>query len=111
YTSTNPIWPLANKYKMRSFLSDWNNLSYNIYGQEGGILPQSVVARPYKLASLSSDFSSNLSTLLQKTGGEDISILASQRTFGHVPITPLEMAIDFFMYDFEMAGLITMCRL
>ncbi|GLJ36664.1 hypothetical protein SUGI_0737610 [Cryptomeria japonica] len=99
----NPIWPLANKYKMRSFLSDWNNLSYNIYGQEGGILPQSVVARPYKLASLSSDFSSNLSTLLQKSGGEDISILASQRTFGHVPITPLEMAIDFFMYDFEIA--------
>ncbi|GLJ18931.1 hypothetical protein SUGI_0338570 [Cryptomeria japonica] len=46
---------------------------------------------------------SNLSTLLQKSGGEDISILASQRTFGHVPITPLEMAIDFFLYDFEIA--------
>ncbi|GLJ29989.1 hypothetical protein SUGI_0592890 [Cryptomeria japonica] len=50
----NPIWSLANNYKLRSFLSDWSNLSYNIYDQD-------------------------------------------------VPITPLEMAIDFFMYDFEIA--------
>ncbi|XP_059075146.1 polyamine oxidase 6-like [Cryptomeria japonica] len=28
-----------------------------------------------------------------------------------VLITPLEMAIDFFMHDFEIAGLISMCRL
>ena len=30
----NPIWPLAKKYKLRTFKSDWSNLSYNIYHQE-----------------------------------------------------------------------------
>lgn len=99
----NPIWTLANKYDLKTFYSDWSNLSYNIYAQEGGILPQSVVAGPYEKASASSDFSANLSTTLTENGAEDISILASQRVFGHVPETPLEMAIDFFFYDFEIA--------
>lgn len=99
----NPIWPLAKKYELRTFYSDWSNLSYNIYHQEGGILPQSLVARPYALATSSSDFSSKLSESFHKSGEEDVSILASQRTFGHVPVTPLEMAIDFYFYDFEIA--------
>jgi len=30
----NPIWPLAKKYKLQTFKSDWSNLSYNIYHQE-----------------------------------------------------------------------------
>lgn len=99
----NPIWSLAQKYKLRTTYSDYSNISYNIYHQEGGILPQSVVARPYALGNASSDFSSSLSEYFRKSGQEDISILASQRAFGHVPVTPLEMALDFYFYDFEIA--------
>jgi polyamine oxidase len=55
------------------------------------------------LATASSDFSSNLSESFNKSGEEDVSILASQRAFGHVPVTPVEMAIDYYLYDFEIA--------
>ncbi|GLJ36657.1 hypothetical protein SUGI_0737450 [Cryptomeria japonica] len=101
--NVNPIWTLANKYSLRTFKSDWHNISYNIYDQEGGILPHSVVAEPYERALASSEFSENLSLTFTESGEEDISILASQRVFGHVPTTPLEMAIDFFFYDFEIS--------
>ncbi|GLJ36654.1 hypothetical protein SUGI_0737400 [Cryptomeria japonica] len=101
--NVNPIWPLAQKYNLRNFKSDWSNLSYNIYDQEGSLLPQSVVAGPFEKATESSDFSANLSETFTANGEDDISILASQRVFGHIPTTPLEMAIDFFFYDFEIA--------
>ncbi|GLJ36658.1 hypothetical protein SUGI_0737470 [Cryptomeria japonica] len=80
--NVNPIWTLVNKYNLRSFTSDWDNLSYNIYDQEGGILPQSVVAEPFERATASSEFC---------------------RVFGHVPTTPLEMAIDYYFYDYEIS--------
>lgn len=34
---------------------------------------------------------------------EDISLLASQRLKNHVPSTPVEMAIDYYTYDYEFA--------
>ncbi|XP_057817271.1 polyamine oxidase 7 [Cryptomeria japonica] len=101
--NVNPIWTLANKYNLLTFKSNYDNISYNIYDQEGGILPQSVVAEPYERALASSEFSENLSLTFRENGEEDISILASQRVSGHVPTTPLEMAIDFFVYDYETA--------
>eukprot|EP00253_Pinus_taeda_P006421 PITA_06421 len=99
----NPIWSLAQKYKLRTSYSDYSNISNNIYHQDGGLLPQSVVARPYALATASSEYSSKLSKSFQQNGEEDISILTSQRIFGYVPMTPLEMAIDYYFYDFEVA--------
>jgi polyamine oxidase len=86
-----------------TFKSDWSNLGYNIYHQEGGIFPKSVVARPYALATPSCDFSSKILESFRKSGEEDISIFASKRTFGHVLVIPLEMAIDYYFYDFEIA--------
>eukprot|EP00252_Welwitschia_mirabilis_P025972 TRINITY_DN8314_c0_g1_i1.p1 TRINITY_DN8314_c0_g1~~TRINITY_DN8314_c0_g1_i1.p1 ORF type:complete len:528 (-),score=50.91 TRINITY_DN8314_c0_g1_i1:115-1668(-) len=99
----NPIWTLANKYKLRNFISDWSNISSNIYRQSGGLHPQSETARPYKMATLASDFASELSESLKRKHLEDISILSAQRVHGYVPQTPLEMAVDFFFYDFEIA--------
>eukprot|EP01018_Ginkgo_biloba_P022631 Gb_10592 [translate_table: standard] len=69
----------------------------------GTLLPQSVVAVPYDLAIASSECSSKLAASLKLNGEEDISILASQRVFGHVPTSALEMAIDYFFYDAEIA--------
>ncbi|KAH9304248.1 hypothetical protein KI387_008652, partial [Taxus chinensis] len=99
----NPIWTLANKYNLSTFYSDYSNISYNIYSQEGDLLPQSEVAPVFDKASDQSDFSENISDTFRANGIEDISILTSQRIYKHVPTTPLEMAIDFYFYDFESA--------
>ncbi|KAH9314939.1 hypothetical protein KI387_023566, partial [Taxus chinensis] len=101
--NVNPIWTFSNKYNLRKFYSDYSNISYNIYSQEGDILPQSVVAPAFEKASAQSDFSENISLSFRANGEEDISILSSQRVFRHVPTTPVEMAIDFYYYDFETA--------
>ncbi|GLJ36650.1 hypothetical protein SUGI_0737340 [Cryptomeria japonica] len=99
--NVNPIWTLANKYKLRTFKSNWDNISNNIYDQEGHILPQRVVAKPYEQAVALSDACEELSSTMKENGEKDISILVSQRICGYIPTTRLEMAIDFFLYDFE----------
>ncbi|KAH9304246.1 hypothetical protein KI387_008650, partial [Taxus chinensis] len=101
--NVNPIWTLANKYNLTKFYSDYSNITYNIYSQEGDLLPQSEVAPVFDKASDQSDFSENISDTFKANGIEDISILSSQRIYQHVPTTPLEMAIDFYFYDFESA--------
>eukprot|EP01018_Ginkgo_biloba_P021871 Gb_25001 [translate_table: standard] len=101
----NPIWELTHKYKIRTCYSNFGNVSYNIYDNQGKLLPQSLVGLAFRRAKESSVFSAKLSVSLQACGKEDISVLTAQSLFGHIPSTALEMAIDYFFYDFETAGI------
>ena len=74
----NPIWSLAQKYKLRTFYSDYSNISNNIYHQDGGLLPQSVVARPYALATASSEYSPKLSKSLQQNERKRLFIMINE---------------------------------
>ncbi|CBI28517.3 hypothetical protein VitviT2T_000721 [Vitis vinifera] len=99
----NPIWEMVNKIKLKTFFSDYDNVSSNTYKQVGGLYAESVAQ--HLLDSLDNvvEFSENLSTLLTAKKQEDISVLTAQRLKNRVPSTPLEMAIDYYNYDYEFA--------
>ncbi|KAF8390403.1 hypothetical protein HHK36_024929 [Tetracentron sinense] len=99
----NPIWEMVNKLQLKTFYSDYDNLSSNTYKQVGGAYPESVAKASLDFAEELAEFSSNISTSLSAHRQEDISILASQRLKNHVPSTPIEMAIDYYTYDYEFA--------
>ncbi|XP_050225609.1 polyamine oxidase 1-like [Mercurialis annua] len=100
----NPLIDIANKLKLRTFYSDYENITANTYKQEGGLYPKKEVDEAYQVASDRDDFSEKLSEKLSaKKKDVDISILAAQRIYKRVPTTPLEMVIDFYYNDFEDA--------
>ncbi|OAY30888.1 polyamine oxidase 1 [Manihot esculenta] len=100
----NPLLDIARKLKLRTTLSNYENLTSNTYKQEGGLYPSKLVEKVDKVASARDDFCVALSKKLSsKKKDVDISILASQRMFNKVPITPLEMVIDFYHNDYEDA--------
>ncbi|KAI3879699.1 hypothetical protein MKX03_036556 [Papaver bracteatum] len=97
----NPIWTMVNQIGLKTYYSDYDHLSANTYKQMGGVYEKSIAQKAYDTADEISEFSKNLSVALTREGIEDISILASQRLGSHVPSTPLEMAIDYYTYDYE----------
>ncbi|MCO5553578.1 hypothetical protein L7F22_007101 [Adiantum nelumboides] len=99
----NPIWTLAKKNNLDVSYSDFDNISSNTYSEDGTLLPLSVTEPHFDLADASLNYTNELSNSLNAHGEGDISILTAQRIFGVIPSTPLEMAIDFFYYDFENA--------
>lgn len=100
----NPIWPMVNEQlKLKNFYSDFDNLSSNTYKQKGGLYNQTFAEAAYNAADVLSEFSEKVSTSLTATRQEDISILASQRLLNKVPSSPIEMAIDYYKYDYEFA--------
>ncbi|XP_058091671.1 polyamine oxidase 1-like isoform X1 [Magnolia sinica] len=99
----NPIWPMVNKLKLKTFFSNYDNLSSNTYQQTGGLHKESFAKATLDMADKLSEFSTNVSTSLTASRLEDISILASQRLMTMVPSTPIEMAVDYYKYDYEFA--------
>ncbi|GAV75224.1 Amino_oxidase domain-containing protein [Cephalotus follicularis] len=102
----NIVHDIANKINLKSFYSDYSNLSSNTYKQEGGLYAKNEVEAQIEIADARSDFCSNLSRILSAdpTNKEnDISILAAERLYKKVPRTPVEMVVDFFYNDFEDA--------
>lgn len=99
----NPVLPLANTLKLRKFRSDWSNISANIYRQQGGLYDKSEAQAAFDMGEKLEAFVENVSLRLEAHKEKDISILAAQRLMNYVPSTPLEMAIDFSLYDFESA--------
>ncbi|XP_026389301.1 polyamine oxidase-like isoform X2 [Papaver somniferum] len=95
----NPIWTMANKIGLKTFYSQWNNISANIYKQKGGLYNVSVAEKAYNSMNELYEFSRNCSVLLSRHREEDISVLVSQRLNNKIPSTPLEMAIDYFSCD------------
>jgi polyamine oxidase len=102
----NIITDIANKIKLKTFYSDFANLSSNTYKQNGGLYRKKVVEAEIEIADETSDFCSNLSKIFSSKGNNidnDISILAAQRLYKKVPRTPVETVVDFFYNDFEDA--------
>ncbi|CAA7393489.1 unnamed protein product [Spirodela intermedia] len=97
----NPIWTLANKLRLRSFLSEFGNLSSNVYqtGLYEASTAQKVVDNADKVAEAAAEFTKSLS----QSGQDDISVLTFQRLSQSVPSTAIDMAVDYFNHDYEFA--------
>ncbi|XP_022632810.1 polyamine oxidase 1 isoform X1 [Vigna radiata var. radiata] len=93
---SNPVWELANEFGLRTYFADYSNVRYNIYDRSGKIFPRGIAADSYKKA---------VESAIQKfwneedVGGSDNG--STSKT--DPPSTPLELAIDFILHDFEMA--------
>ncbi|XP_022897695.1 polyamine oxidase 1-like [Olea europaea var. sylvestris] len=94
---SNPVWELARQSNLRTCFSDYSNARYNIYDDSGKIFPSGIASDSYKKA---------VETAIRNLRNEDsnrdadVSVLAETPT---VPKTPIELAIDFILHDFEMA--------
>ncbi|KAK4372144.1 hypothetical protein RND71_007528 [Anisodus tanguticus] len=94
---SNPVWELALQSNLRTCFSDYSNARYNIYDHSGKIFPSGIAADSYKKA-----VDSAIQKLKSEEGNHyhDASILAETPS---TPKTPIELAIDFILHDFEMA--------
>ncbi|KAJ9685637.1 hypothetical protein PVL29_017607 [Vitis rotundifolia] len=101
---SNPVWELARNSGLRTCFSDYSNARYNIYDRSGKIFPSGVAADSYKKA-----VESAIQMIRHQEanhhggggiGGADLSKLSEQLSD---PKTPIELAIDFILHDFEMA--------
>ncbi|CAA6659180.1 unnamed protein product [Spirodela intermedia] len=97
----NPIWNLARKLKLRTFFSDFENISANVYQQVNGLYDATVVQAALDRAVNVSKAAAVFSEALPPSGLEDISVLTFQRLQKHVPSTALDMVIDYSNHDGE----------
>nr|AJP16789.1 polyamine oxidase 1 [Citrus trifoliata] len=97
---SNPVWELASKSGLRTCFSDYTNARYNIYDRSGKIIPSGVAADSYKKAVESAI--ANLKNL-EATNSNIGEVIKAAMELPSSPKTPLELAIDFILHDFEMA--------
>lgn len=95
---SNPVWELANDSGLRTCFSDYSNARYNIYDGSGTIFPSGVAADSYKKAVDSAI--QQLRSQEANRGGADVTRVTELPS---TPKTPIELAIDFILHDFEMA--------
>ncbi|WCJ36059.1 Polyamine oxidase 1 [Euphorbia peplus] len=99
---TNPLMEIAHKLKLKTSLSDFDNITSNTYKQEGGLYSKEEVEQVDEVATARDSFCEKFSQMLStKKKDVDVSILAAQRIYKSVPTSPLEMVVDFFHNDFE----------
>ncbi|XP_021736253.1 polyamine oxidase 1-like isoform X1 [Chenopodium quinoa] len=87
---SNPVWELANRAGLRTCFSDYSNARYNIYDRGGKIFPSKFAADLYKKA---------VDSAIQQLKDE----VDNTKEPPNLPKTPIELAIDFILHDFEMA--------
>ncbi|KAL0709466.1 hypothetical protein Bca4012_016444 [Brassica carinata] len=92
---SNPVWELASRLNLRTCFSDYTNARYNIYDRSGEIFPTRFAADSYKKAVDSAIL--KLKSLEAECSGQEAEEAPSS------PETPIELAIDFILHDFEMA--------
>ncbi|PIN27154.1 Amine oxidase [Handroanthus impetiginosus] len=88
----NPVWEMARRSNLRTCFSDYTNARYNIYDSTGKIFPSGIAAETYNKA---------VQSAIEKLRNEECNIIADQTPSG--PKSPIELAIDFILHDFEMA--------
>ncbi|XP_056164335.1 polyamine oxidase 1-like [Syzygium oleosum] len=93
----NPVWELAAKSSLRTCLSDFSHARYNIYDRSGKVFPREVAADSYRKAV---DSATEKSRNQQETDGGDYFSGATEPP--STAKTPLELAIDFVLHDYEM---------
>ncbi|GFP92395.1 polyamine oxidase 1 [Phtheirospermum japonicum] len=86
----NPVWELARQSNLRTCFSDYSNARYNIYDHSGKIFPSGVAAHSYQKA---------VESAIQKLRNQESNIPETPSA----PESPIELAIDFILHDFEMA--------
>ncbi|KAG8391207.1 hypothetical protein BUALT_Bualt01G0163800 [Buddleja alternifolia] len=91
---SNPVWELARQSNLRTCLSDYTHARYNIYDHSGKIFPSGVAADSYQKA-----VESAIQNLRNQKSNPDFAV--SETPSG--PKSPIELAIDFILHDFEMA--------
>ncbi|KAK4746243.1 hypothetical protein SAY87_012555 [Trapa incisa] len=91
---SNPVWELANKSGIRTCFSDYSHARYNIYDRSGKIFPSGLAADSYKKA---------VDSAIEKLRNLEVGDLAKTTEQSSAPRTPIELAIDFILHDFEMA--------
>ncbi|KAL8496067.1 hypothetical protein ACS0TY_019971 [Phlomoides rotata] len=89
---SNPVWELARQFNLRTCFSDYSNARYNIYDHSGKIFPSGVAAHSYQKA---------VESAMQKLRNEESNSVIAETP--SAPKTPIELAIDFILHDFEMA--------
>ncbi|KAJ4970654.1 hypothetical protein NE237_003753 [Protea cynaroides] len=93
---SNPVWELACKSGLRTCFSDYSNARFNIYDQNGKIFPSGLAAASYSKA---------VDSALQELRNQEAKLCghftASEPPSS--PKTPIDLAIDFILHDFEMA--------
>ncbi|KAA8520220.1 hypothetical protein F0562_014476 [Nyssa sinensis] len=127
---SNPVWELAHKSGLRTCFSDYSNARYNIYDPSGKIFPSGVAADSYKKAVESAIQKLRNQEANHETDVPRLSeppsylpplvlvwlYLKNQLLVSLIfiftfeisrcysaPKTPIELAIDFILHDFEMA--------
>ncbi|KAM3323444.1 polyamine oxidase 1 [Capsicum chacoense] len=93
---SNPVWELALQSNLRTCYSDYSNARYNIYDHSGKIFPSGIAADSYKKA-----VDSAIQKLKSEEGNHHESTEDAETPA--TPKTPIELAIDFILHDFEMA--------
>ncbi|KAL3693588.1 hypothetical protein R1sor_007239 [Riccia sorocarpa] len=96
----NPIWALARQVKLQTTLFDQSNLSSNVYTASGALPPQTDVDA---VTTARNDYITSLGESLSANRDHDISVLTAERLYGSVPSAPVELALDYFLYDYEFA--------
>ncbi|KAL1362532.1 hypothetical protein HN51_010789 [Arachis hypogaea] len=94
---SNPVWELAAKSGLRTFFSDYSNARYNIYDRSGKIFPSGIATDSYQKAVDSAIQN------LRNQEAESVGDHSSTSKVTEPPSTPIELAIDFILHDFEMA--------
>jgi polyamine oxidase len=92
---SNPVWELASRFNLRTCFSDYTNARFNIYDRSGKIFPTGIASDSYKKAVDSAIL--KLKSLEAQCSGQVAEEAPSS------PKTPIELAIDFILHDFEMA--------
>ncbi|XVE76755.1 hypothetical protein DITRI_Ditri13aG0006400 [Diplodiscus trichospermus] len=95
---SNPVWELAAQLGLRTCFSDYSNARYNIYDRSGKVFPSGIAADSYKKAV---DSAIQKLRDLEANRINDASSNGTELTL--TPKTPIELAIDFILHDFEMA--------
>ncbi|KAJ6895814.1 polyamine oxidase 1 [Populus alba x Populus x berolinensis] len=91
---SNPVWELASQSGLRTCFSDYSNARYNIYDRSGKIFPSGVAADSYKKA---------VDAAIEKLRSLEANLDGEVSEQPCSPKTPIELAIDFILHDFEMA--------
>ncbi|KAL0377159.1 UNVERIFIED_CONTAM: Polyamine oxidase 1 [Sesamum calycinum] len=89
----NPVWELAGRSNLRTCFSDYSNARYNIYDTTGKIFPSGVAAESYNKA---------VESAVAKLRNQDSNNPVDDETTTG-PKSPIDLAIDFILHDFEMS--------
>ncbi|KAK1611345.1 hypothetical protein QYE76_035018 [Lolium multiflorum] len=92
--------------KLRNFYSDFDGVVSSVYKENGGLYDEEYVQKKMDRGDEVEELGGKLAAKMDPSGRDDISILAMQRIFNHQPngpATPVDMALDYYRYDYEFA--------